>query len=243
MIEPAGPTPVTLMVRVPVPGQVKTRLAAAIGDAAACTLYRAMVGDILADVLASGLPLVLFHDGKEAAALPKQWTQAASRICPQVEGDIGQRMAAAFGHCFDEGFARVILIGSDLPDLDVGVLAIAAVALENHDAVIAPTLDGGYGLIGLQQASFRPELFLGIAWSTDQVLSQTLRPLQRFGLSTSLLAPLRDIDDLADLQAWHRDPSRRPTAFPQAVEDLRRAGRLPDPAANPCQPLHLENPS
>ena len=233
MAEPPGSTAVALMVRVPIPGQVKTRLAAAIGDTAASTLYRALVSDILGGMLASGLPLVLFHDGEEAAALPKLWRQAASQILPQVKGDIGQRMAAAFGHCFDEGFSRVILIGSDLPDLDARVLAIAAAALENHDAVIAPALDGGYGLIGLQQKSFRAELFQNIAWSTDQVLAQSLRQLQRFGLSTSQLAPLRDIDDLADLQAWFRGPGRRPTAFHQTLEELRRAGRLPDPAATP----------
>lgn len=226
MTAPVGPTAVALMVRVPLPGQVKTRLAAAIGTEVACTLYRAMVNDILAGVRASGLPLVLFHDGREAAELPKHWTQAAARVLPQVEGDIGRRMAAAFAHCFTEGCDQVILIGSDLPDLNAEVLASAAAGLDHHDAVFAPALDGGYGLIGLRRASFRPELFQGIAWSTDRVLAQTLRQLQRFGLSTSLLAPLRDIDDLTDLQAWRGDPDRGTTAFHQALIDLRRAGRL-----------------
>ncbi len=240
MTETACLNAVALMVRIPVPGQVKTRLAAAIGDAAACTLYRAMVSDILAGVRSSGLSRIIFHDGEANTDLPEDWVDEAARIFPQVKGDIGRRMAATFARCFGVGFTRVILIGSDLPDLDAEVLATATAALEFHDAVIAPALDGGYGLIGLRQKSYRSELFQGIAWSTDQVMAQTLRQLHRFGLSAKLLAPLRDIDTLADLQAWRCDPGRETSIFHQALKELRRAGKLPGPAATPCTPPHLE---
>ena len=243
MTEPSVPLVVILMVRVPIPGQVKTRLARTIGAGAACDLYQAMVRDILASVRASGLPLMLCHDGLDAAMLPKQWTQAAAHVFPQVHGDIGRRMATACAHCFDQGCDRVLLAGSDLPDLDAGVLALAARGLEDHETVLVPTLDGGYGLVGLQRQRYCPELFQNVAWSTDQVLAQTLRQLHRFGLSVDLLPPLRDIDTIADLLAWCRDQGHRPSALHQALADLRHARKLPENCIIPSPPPLLENPS
>ena len=104
-----NPATVALFVRPPVPGRVKTRLAATIGDRFSCTLYRAMVLDVLRAVQASGLELRLFHDGSDSQQLPPAWRRAAAAVRPQVDGDLGARMAAAFVDCFAAGCDRVLL--------------------------------------------------------------------------------------------------------------------------------------
>ncbi len=193
---------VALFVRAPVPGRVKTRLAAAIGDEFACRLYRAMVEDVLAQVQACGLPLWLFHDDGAAAALPAEWTAAAAAIRPQVDGDLGERMAAAFADCFAAGIRRVILVGSDIPAIDAGLLLSAKSALDSHDAVFAPTFDGGYCLIGLRGDGRLPRLFRDIPWSTGKVMALSRARCRQLGLTVHLLPTLRDIDTLADLLAY-----------------------------------------
>jgi rSAM/selenodomain-associated transferase 1 len=147
MNNPAETTIVALFVRLPVPGRVKTRLAAALGAEDACRLYRAMVTDILSTVRSSGFPLCLFHDGKESSAPPRDWMEAASAVIAQQGASIGERMMAAFEHCFAEGIGQVLLVGSDIPGLDADLLHEAVKALTTRDAAIAPALDGGYGLI------------------------------------------------------------------------------------------------
>jgi len=213
-------TVVALLVRVPVPGRVKTRLAAGVGDEAACRLYRAMVTDILGQIRASGLPLVLLHDGRDGQGLPASWQAGAVRVRPQPDGDIGRRMAAAFAECFAAGIERVLLAGSDLPDLTAAVLAEAGAALACHDAVLAPTADGGYGLIGLKRGRYRPELFADIPWSTDQVLAVTLQRAGQCALSVGLLPMLRDIDTMADLLAYGRHPCATALATNRTMAQL-----------------------
>ena len=196
-----------LLVRVPVPGRVKTRLAASLGDQNACSLYLAMVSDILAGISTSGLPLHLFHDGTESSLLPPAWVQHANRVYCQCDGDIGAKMAAAFTQCFASGFDRVLLAGSDIPGMDGQTFTAAAEALMASDAVISPTVDGGYCLIGLRRSSYRLSFFRDMVWSSDQVLRTTLKQMQTCGLAVCQLPVLRDIDTADDLRAYLRVPS------------------------------------
>ena len=202
-----NPATVALFVRPPVPGRVKTRLAATIGDRLACTLYRAMVLDVLRAVQASGLELCLLHDGSDPEQLPAAWRKRATTVRPQCAGDLGKRMAAAFADCFAAGCDRVLLAGSDLPGLDAPTLLAAAKGLEQCEAVLLPTRDGGYGLFGLRAAAFSPSFFTDIAWSTDRVLAATLLRLQRAGVRVQLLPVQDDIDTSDDLRSYCRQPA------------------------------------
>ena len=202
-----NPATVALFVRPPVPGRVKTRLAATIGDRFSCTLYRAMVLDVLRAVQASGLELRLFHDGSDSQQLPPAWRRAAAAVRPQVDGDLGARMAAAFVDGFAAGCDRVLLAGSDLPGLDSATFRVAAESLEQYEAVLLPTRDGGYGLFGLRAAAFSPDFFTNIAWSTDRVLTTTRKRLHRTGTRVQLLPVQGDIDTSDDLRSYCRQPA------------------------------------
>ena len=206
-----SPTIVALFVRVPVPGRVKTRLAADLGADEACSLYRAMVTDILYVIRTSGFPVYLFHDGGENGELPEEWLQAASGVVAQRGGDIGERMAAAFEGCFSGNISQVVLVGSDIPALDAPILTAAAAALEVDDVAIAPAVDGGYCLIAMKRETYDAGLFRGIPWSTDGVLRATLEICATSGLQVSLLRSLRDIDTIEDLKEYCRAPSGHAT--------------------------------
>ena len=219
-----NPATVALFVRPPVPGRVKTRLAATIGDRFSCTLYRAMVLDVLRAVQASGLELRLFHDGSDSQQLPPAWRRAAAAVRPQVDGDLGARMAAAFVDCFAAGCDRVLLAGSDLPGLDSTTLLAAAESLEQYEAVLLPTRDGGYGLFGLRATAFSPSFFTDIAWSTDRVLAATLLRLHRAGVRVQLLPVQQDIDTSDDLRSYCRQPAAHARHTNAVLRVLGRPG-------------------
>ena len=219
-----NPATVALFVRPPVPGRVKTRLAATIGDRFSCTLYRAMVLDVLRAVQASGLELCLLHDGSDPEQLPAAWRKRATTVRPQVDGDLGARMATAFVDCFAAGCDRVLLAGSDLPGLDAPTLLAAARGLEQDEAVLLPTRDGGYGLFGLRAAAFSPHFFTDIAWSTDRVLTTTRKRLHRAGTRVQLLPVQGDIDTINDLRSYCRQPAAHARHTNAVLRVLGRPG-------------------
>ena len=219
-----NPATVALFVRPPVPGRVKTRLAATIGDRFSCTLYRAMVLDVLRAVQASGLELCLFHDGSDPDRLPAAWRKRATAVRPQVDGDLGARMATAFVDCFAAGCDRVLLAGSDLPGLDSATFRVAAESLEQYEAVLLPTRDGGYGLFGLRATACSPSFFTDIAWSTDRVLAATLLRLHRAGVRVQLLPVQQDIDTSDDLRSYCRQPAAHARHTNAVLRVLGRPG-------------------
>ncbi len=109
-------------------------------------------------------------------------------------------MADAFVRAWRQGAGRVLLIGSDCPDIDAAVIRDGLEQLLNHDVVLGPAVDGGYYLIGLRTSVGRPAcLFDGVDWGTDQVLQQTLTLAETAGLSSAFLRELHDIDRPEDL--------------------------------------------
>jgi uncharacterized protein len=125
------------------------------------------------------------------------------RITAQGEGDLGARLARAAKRTILLR-ENVLLIGTDCPELDRQRLRSAAEKLTSHEAVIHPTLDGGYALLGLRR--FDPSLFENIAWSTGEVAAQTIARIEALGWSVHVADTFRDIDEPADLTAAGINP-------------------------------------
>lgn len=197
--------------RYPQPGKAKTRLIPALGAAGAAALQRQMTECTLRQVqrAVNLRPLAVEiwfagTDSPDALETDRQhmqeWLGATWVYQPQAAGDLGTRMAHAFQTAFGKGNQRVVTIGTDCPGLDANKLLQAFQLLHTHDLVLGPATDGGYYLIGLRR--FVPELFTGIAWSTEQVLPQTIAIAERLGLSIGYLEALTDIDRPEDLPLW-----------------------------------------
>ena len=190
-----------VLAKAPRPGQVKTRLAPALGAAGAARLQRRLLLRTLAVARASGLGLQLWGAPAEARFF-RALARATGLPCrAQPEGDMGQRMHAVFEAHSRETARPLLLIGSDCPVFSPDHLRQAAQRLLAGDtAVFTPAEDGGYVLVGLQRP--QPSLFEGVAWSTPEVMAQTRERLQGLGLRWSVLPTLWDLDTPADLRRW-----------------------------------------
>lgn len=193
------------MARWPAPGRCKRRLAQELGAARAAQIQARLTVHTLAAARDArqghGLELVLAVEGLGGLAASR-WGQAlgADRTVLQGRGALGLRMQRQFQRAAREGASKVVLIGSDLPELEASDLSAAFTSLGHRQGVLGPALDGGYWLIGLRRPE--PELLAGIAWGSEQVLEQTLAAMARRGLEPELLTRRGDLDWARDLLPW-----------------------------------------
>lgn len=192
-----------LFTRFPDPGKVKTRLIQALGSTGACNLHRRLTSHMIHIAkhfaMASNTDFVVCFDGADTYKM-QQVFGTDLEFFPQCEGDLGQRMSAAFATFLGQGRQRVILIGSDCPGITSKTLASAFFQLNHHELVLGPATDGGYYLIGLTAP--HSELFQDMPWGTDTVLVKTQTKAKELGLRTAFLEPLTDIDKPEDLHVW-----------------------------------------
>jgi rSAM/selenodomain-associated transferase 2/rSAM/selenodomain-associated transferase 1 len=199
-----------IFTRYPQPGTAKTRLIPALGAEGAADLQRQMTEQTLAQVeqLRVRYPCLVeiwfAGSGDEDADQQRMqsWLGSSWRYRAQVGQDLGERLIQATGAAFTAGMQRVVVIGTDCPDLSSALMQQAFQRLDQHDLVLGPATDGGYYLIGLRQ--FIPWLFQQIAWSSEIVLQQTVEAAVEQGLTIAYLEPLTDIDRPNDLPIWQR---------------------------------------
>lgn len=196
-----APVHLVQFTREPVPGRVKTRMLPALRPEQACELHCELTLHTLRTLCASELGGVELCVAGAADHPFFKRCQAAGAVAltTQEGGDLGARMYAALARGLAQA-RKVILVGSDCPGIDVAYLRAAEAALDAHDVVLGPALDGGYVLIGAR--ALRREWFLDIEWGTASVYAATVGALGRSGSTHAALAPLADIDRPEDLEWW-----------------------------------------
>ena len=199
-------TALVIFAKAPIPGLVKTRLCPPLTRDEAATLHGSFVLDTLERTKTAVTKLKLPIDRYLACAPSATHVffkimeeRQGVKLIDQLGDDLGARMNQAFQTLFAQGYRQVLLVGTDVPTLPLDHFKQALTALEPHDLVLGPALDGGYYLIGLKRPA--PELFADIPWSTDQVLRHTQEKAATIGFKASLIEPWRDVDTLADLVA------------------------------------------
>jgi len=192
-------TTIIVFAKAPQPGLAKTRLIPTLGAERAAALARRMLEMTLVQALDAKVgPVELWATPTISdPAWQSMPIPATVEIRDQPEGDLGVRLAYA-ARCGLERSAGVMLIGSDCPELDSAALREAAHALRHVDAVMHPTVDGGYALLGLRR--FHPRLFSDIAWSTNTVAQETIQRVDSLQWSLHVAAIFNDIDEPADLR-------------------------------------------
>jgi uncharacterized protein len=193
------PIRIVIMAKAPVAGFAKTRLIPALGAQGAAELAQKMLQHTLETALASKLGPV------EICATPEPTDPVWQNLglpnnlfwSSQGDGDLGKRMARVVEHTVRNGEV-ILLIGTDCPAIDVSILRVAAESLQQYDASLLPTFDGGYALLGLKK--FDSALFDDMPWSTSTVAQKTLKSIQRLGWQAKVLPTLHDIDEPTDLQ-------------------------------------------
>ena len=181
----------------PVLGKVKTRLTQKIGARGALDLYKQMLERLMADFSLDTRQTELWISPVKDHVFFEQY--AVPRF-QQVGADLGARMCGAL--C--DGLTRhesVILVGTDLPLINKSYTDQAVSSLKDHEVVLGPVEDGGYGLVGVKAEI--PDMFSDIDWGTERVLSQTCNRLNRDGVGYSLLPLIWDVDQPEDLQRYN----------------------------------------
>jgi rSAM/selenodomain-associated transferase 1 len=192
---------ILLFVKYPEKGKVKSRLAADFGEDVTVCLYRAFIEDVCAMLTNEECTVDVFYHPLDRKHEIMNILGSEHAYVPQWGGNLGDRMKNAFFYCFSRTQAEnAILMGSDIPDLTGEILHEACAALGTHDAVIGPSLDGGYYLIGFNRHAFLPRVFDDIPWSTDTVFARTMQIFHSHRRNVHHLAPWRDIDKIDDLR-------------------------------------------
>lgn len=202
---------ILFFVKYPERGQVKRRLAAVLGESVATELYTHFVVDALTMMKTCGVSVVVCFHPPDAGKRVVAWLDDNYLYLPQRGADLGQRMKNSLIDAFERGFQQAVIVGSDIPDLPGDRITRAFEVLAARDAVVGPSGDGGYYLIGLKHDTFLPQAFEGIPWGTATVFDATVNCLRTYGRSLDVLPPWNDIDTIADLRDFFQ--RNRKTGF------------------------------
>jgi len=177
-----------IFTRKPEKGKVKTRLAKGVGKDKALQIYiHLLKHSVKISSQVNANRQVWYTNSIEVNDL---WNGTIFEKHVQPDGDLGLKMKFAFELNFKQGYQKVVIIGTDLLDLDKETVEKAYQLLDENDVVFGPAEDGGYYLLGMRY--FMPEVFMDIDWSTEKVLQQSLKQLSQ--KKVALLEEKNDID-------------------------------------------------
>jgi len=184
-------TTICIFAKPPRPGEAKTRLVPAIGALHAARVAGALLEDMIEAAFQVPQAQVVVS-ATEPFALPGR----SLPLWPQPEGDLGTRIEHTVRKALLES-RGAIAVGADTPGITAAILQNAIHRLKSRDAVLGPTDDGGYYLLGLRRCP--RHLLRDIRWSHSATLADTLARFQQFGMGHSLLPRWFDLDTPEDL--------------------------------------------
>jgi len=187
-----------VFLRFPEKGKVKTRIASSLGEDAALAIYKELTDITLGLVSDLNAQVYLFYEG----GMPEKSQRNPSfQYLDQAHGNLGDKMLDAFDVVLQK-HAKVIIIGSDCPQLSTPDIHEGFLMLDAYDVVIGPGEDGGYYLLGCREIIHN--MFKDIAWSTSSVLEKTIRIIEGYGKKYFLLRTLNDIDEEKDWASFKK---------------------------------------
>ena len=176
-------------------GKVKTRLASSIGEAKAYSIYLLLCEHTRGVIEDLPVHKALFYS--DFIDTDDIWSNDVYQKHLQTDGDLGEKMDAAFRTGFNAGYTSICIIGTDCLELTGKIVTEAFKKLLTHDIVIGPAADGGYYLLGMKH--IHPALFKNKNWGSDAVLTQTLDDIKQLGLTCWQMQALKDVDHIEDL--------------------------------------------
>lgn len=188
-----------IFTRNPELGKCKTRLAANVGDQIALDIYKFLLNHTVSITKNLSATKTVYYS--ENVWENDIWDSTIFLKKLQNGSDLGYRMQRAFQEGFEDGFEKIIIIGSDLFDLSENDIENAFSALNDAEFVLGPAEDGGYYLLGMKY--LEPNIFKNKAWGTNTVLQDTLTDLKN--KKTTFLERRNDIDiydDIKDVPAF-----------------------------------------
>ncbi|MEO6220213.1 MAG: TIGR04282 family arsenosugar biosynthesis glycosyltransferase [Ginsengibacter sp.] len=179
-----------IFVRNPVLGKVKSRLAATLGKEKALEIYKILLAHTHAISKIISADKFIFYD--DFINRDDVWENDIYNKLMQEGNSLGERMRNAFKKLFNEGYNRVIIIGSDCYELTTDIVTEGYGYLLKNEIVVGPAADGGYYLLGMN--NFTPELFDNKNWGSRSVYIDTIDQIKKLNYKVALLKVLNDVD-------------------------------------------------
>jgi glycosyltransferase A (GT-A) superfamily protein (DUF2064 family) len=218
-----------LMAKAPRPGHAKTRLAADLGEERTAELWTACLDDIARTVETAAVqarwdPTLMVADEADAQALT--WLLGgASRPIVQRRPGLASALVEVFLEAFDRGSDRAVALAADNPSLPPASIVAAFSALDRRTdaAVVGPTPDGGYHLVGLRWRAPLPGM---PAWAR-RVARRRLERRLRVAFDPGAMGGRGALDSTSGAMALAGWAVRLTAAWPDldTIEDLRVLGR------------------
>ncbi len=199
----AAPAGLALFLKHPTPGDVKSRLAAALGAGRAARFYWECALLVLAKALRlRNADVFIFvtpveRQAEVEALVMARFGKFEGRFIPQRGRTLGERINHALERLRMLGYARQLVLGTDSPTLPQAYLQRAVDELADHDSVLGPTWNGAFYLVGVRQPDVR--IFRDVPWGTGGQLGQTYDNLSALGRTCLLLPRWQDVDADDDL--------------------------------------------
>jgi uncharacterized protein len=192
------------MAKASIPGRSKTRLVPPLTAEEATACNTVFLRDVADNILAASKRASIA--GYMAFGPPEARPFFQDNLPPQIGlieawyPSLGECLISSIAQLFERGHRLAIVLNSDSPTLPTSLLIETAqlLAEPGERVVLGPASDGGYYLLGLKQR--RDRLFQDIAWSTEQVASQTLDRAAELGLPVHVLPEWYDVDDIRSLR-------------------------------------------
>lgn len=189
-----------LFTRVPVPNKVKTRLQSMLSGEEACQVQLSILKDSFTkftDLPNKGIDLYLAYSDEGDSSTLLSELPSIFQPFQQKGTTIGERMNYAIETVFSRGYEKVVLTGSDIPNLTSQKIYSAFEQMK--EVVFGPSLDGGYYLVGCKQSiDLTPIFEKTISWGENMVLNESLKQLKT--VHVAFLPYLQDIDHPGDLK-------------------------------------------
>lgn len=187
---------IIVFLKEPIKGEVKTRLAASIGEDQAVDIYRKLLDISRTHLKDNGRDVFWYINKTPSDTFRTSFFSPNDKIRIQKGADLGEKMSHAFKELFSENYDRICIMGTDCPFITKKIIDKAFQNMSLKDTVLGPAEDGGYYLLGMvQHFSY---LFNNVSWSTGSVLKDTMNMLHQHDTSYALLEELYDIDEEND---------------------------------------------
>ncbi|MCH7396853.1 TIGR04282 family arsenosugar biosynthesis glycosyltransferase [Belliella sp. DSM 107340] len=178
---------------------MKTRLAATIGEHQALDVYLQLLQHTYKMInQLEGIDVFIYFSDYLESSLDEVFADDV-HLRVQNGFDLGSKMKNAFDEVFLKGYDKALIIGTDCPEISSDLIQKAYIELGRTNVVFGPALDGGYYLLGMNQAT--SVLFENMTWSHSKVMEDSIERLHQKNLTFSLLEKLSDIDNETD---WER---------------------------------------
>ncbi|MBT6119950.1 glycosyltransferase [bacterium] len=192
-------TKLIVFLKYPTIGDVKSRLGNETSMTFSSSIYKKFTSDILNTLTINKIEPIIYAKKNKSLNDYKEWLGTSFKIKFQCAGNLGDKLIHACKQEFKNGYSKLIVIGTDCPQISGSLIHKAMDYLTRSDTVIGPAFDGGYYLIGLNKKAFFDDMFNDINWSTESVFNETKKKILSHNRTLHILPKLSDIDTLQDL--------------------------------------------